>query len=82
VAEQVCGVGGVNELSKIASITAELRKSADRMWEQLEDMWGQLDGLNQRLAKLESKEDWPGFYEATFQAPGVANLHPAPVRVQ
>jgi hypothetical protein len=72
----------VNELSKIASSTAELRKSADRMWKQLEDMGEQLDGLNSRLAKLESKEDWPGFCGAAFRAPGVANLHRAPERIQ
>jgi hypothetical protein len=82
MAEQICGDGEVNELSKIASSTAELRKSADRMWKQLEDMGGQLDGLNQRLAKLESKEDWPGFCGAAFRAPGVANTHKAPRKVQ
>jgi hypothetical protein len=68
----------VNELSKIASSTAELRKSADRMWKQLEDMGEQLDGLNSRLAKLESKEDWPGFYETVLMAPGTGTIHPAP----
>jgi len=78
--QQVRGDGEVNELSKIASSTAELRKSADRMWKQLEDMGEQLDGLNQRLAKLETKEDWPGFCGAAFRAPGVANLHKAPER--
>ena len=72
----------MNELSKISASTAELRKSADRMWKQLEDMGEQLDGLNRRLAKLESKEDWPGFYGAAFMAPGVVNLHQAPGQMQ
>jgi uncharacterized coiled-coil protein SlyX len=75
MAEQVCGDGEVNELSKISASTAELRKSADRMWKQLEDMGEQLDGLNQRLVKLESREDWPPFYETVLMAPGTVTLH-------
>jgi hypothetical protein len=72
----------MNELSKIPASTADLRKSTDCLWKRLEDLGEQLDGLNSRIAKLESKEDWPSFCGVTFRAPGVANLHQAPERVQ
>jgi hypothetical protein len=75
MAEQICGDGEVNELSKIASSTAELRKSADRMWKQLEDMGEQLDGLNSRLAKLESKEGLAGFLRS--RVPGAGRGDPS-----
>jgi hypothetical protein len=61
----------MNELHKLTAVGGELRKRAANLEAQLED-------IDARLTKLEGKEDWPGFCEATFQAPGVANLFPAP----
>jgi hypothetical protein len=65
----------MNELTKLAADGSALRKRAD-------DLAVQLADIDARLTKLESKEDWPGFCEATFRAPGVANLHKAPERLQ
>jgi len=61
----------MNELTKLAADGSALRKRAD-------DLAAQLEDIDARLTKLESKEDWPCFCGAAFRAPGVANLHQAP----
>jgi hypothetical protein len=65
----------MGELMKLAASQGGLRKRAD-------DLAAQLEDIDARLSKLETKEDWPCFCEATFLAPGVANLHSAPERMQ
>jgi hypothetical protein len=65
----------MNELSKLAASTGELRKRAS-------DLEAQILDVARRLAKLESREDWPAFHGATFLALGVANLRQAPRALQ
>jgi hypothetical protein len=65
----------MGELNKLVASQGGLRKQADNLAAQLAD-------IDARLTKLESKEDWPGFCGAAFRAPGVANLHRAPERIQ
>jgi hypothetical protein len=72
----------MNELRKLVA-AGDLHKAADLMKAQLGLLEQQFADMDRRLAKLESREHWPAFCEATFRAPGVANLHqPAPERVQ
>jgi hypothetical protein len=71
----------MNELRKLIA-AGDLHKAADLMKSQLSLLEQQSDLLNQRLAKLESKEDWPGFYEAVPRALGTANRHKAPGVIQ
>jgi hypothetical protein len=62
------------ELDKLLAV-GELQKAADLLNAQIDD-------IDRRLAKLESKEDWPAFFEAAALAPIAANIHPAPRMVQ
>jgi hypothetical protein len=61
----------MNELTKLAADGSALRKRAD-------DLAAQLADIDARLTKLETKEDWPDFYGATFLALNVAKIHRAP----
>jgi hypothetical protein len=60
------GRGGrrMNKLRKLIA-AGDLHKAADLMKVQLSLLEEQLADADRRLSKLESKEDWPGFYEAT-----------------
>jgi chaperonin cofactor prefoldin len=63
----------MNELSKIASSTAELRKRAADLAAQLADLSVQQEGINERLTKLEQEDDaQQSFPEATAMALAVA----------
>jgi hypothetical protein len=76
VGQQVRGDGEVNELRKCAATQDRLRKAADLLGRQL-------DELDQRLARIEQEDEQRrSFLGAEAMAPVSANLDPAPEKVQ
>jgi hypothetical protein len=68
-------VQGMSKLDKLLG-AGNLHKAA------LDAMVARLVDIDKRLTKLESREDWPAFFEAAVLAPIAANFHPAPKGIQ